>query len=500
MDTLTEQDGASLGDTGTKPKVKRDYSQLKSHQLAVSRSELFTSKGGQIRDDNPPGYTQRTYEQLAKIKMPLILDELIDDDGKPRTPWTIDQILSAMQPTINSIANKYARRRAGFQPDEAFSLGQEAVLAALWRDLGLAWFAGYCYDKIEAAIARGSKISDTIRTSESKQPFRLHIRSLDDTFGEGDGTLSEVIGAGMPKIGRERCGDHYRLTPQKRYEVIKDALPFLNLSADILAKANEFNKAESRTFDQPNLTPTGYSQLLKDFRSKLAAIIGSDAAKLLVNRFIPEGARRHGRWVTKGAVGAVFSPSCSKGKLLDGTLCGRCGGTGRMTVFTPQDAKTPDELVDDKVKLEEAKRIFELMTSTLTDTQKLALMLHRGFDNDGRPREVSEVAEIFRERDREEQVGQAKTDLNAAMMKLMAETVPAKRATLTFPDSDGNPVPAMVWLKQKKEFIATYRGCGSKNRISQMLNGAYAKIKAVQAKSADITNAIDRILDEPSDT
>lgn len=199
-------------------KIIRNYRELRQHQTEISKSDVFRDKGGQIRDDNPPCYTGRTYTELAKIKMPLILDEIRLDPVPPEyahltqpfwKPWTVEEVIHAMEPAIRAISSQYTRRRSAFQADEAESLGKEAVLAALWTDLGLAWFAGYCYEKIEAAIRRGAKTSGIIRASERKGEYRDKVRSTDDVLGEGDNTLAETIPENLPLPVRERCGDYW---------------------------------------------------------------------------------------------------------------------------------------------------------------------------------------------------------------------------------------------------------------------------------------------------
>jgi hypothetical protein len=103
----------------------------------------------QVVDENPtPGVY--TYDTLKRIKMPLILDVI------NKIPWTPENVLMAMDEKIKNLARKYGGRRAFFQTVDAESIGQQAVLDALYTDKGLAWFAGHCYERVEAAIRRAS--------------------------------------------------------------------------------------------------------------------------------------------------------------------------------------------------------------------------------------------------------------------------------------------------------------------------------------------------------
>ena len=217
-----------------------DYSRLREKQL-----ERFCGVG-EILDRNPEGYKERTYDTLKRIKFPLILDytnppvlpPLVPnrkwDDREvadirnwtftyitpSRKPWTVEEVLKAMEPAIKSLVREYTGKRPGYQPEDAESDGMKAVLDALWTDKGLAWFAGYCYEKIEAAIRRGAKNSGTIRAPERMKQWRDNIVSTDLRIGEGDATVGEFIGAHLAIPQKMVCGD-YRIDKNGDPELVK---------------------------------------------------------------------------------------------------------------------------------------------------------------------------------------------------------------------------------------------------------------------------------------
>lgn len=180
---------------------------LRNAQMAKFQDPMFhtdewsKSGPGQVVDNNPVGYTDRSYETLKQVKMPLILDVV------GRTPWTVEEIILAMGPSIRSLCAKYAGRRAAYQADEAESLALEAILLALNSDKGLAWFAGHCYERMESAITRGGRTSGIIKTSEKEKQWRDRVRSTEDNVGVGDATLGEFISGETSLMERRRCGD-----------------------------------------------------------------------------------------------------------------------------------------------------------------------------------------------------------------------------------------------------------------------------------------------------
>jgi hypothetical protein len=109
----------------------------------------------------------------------------------------------AMDEKIKNLARKYGGRRAFFQTVDAESIGQQAVLDALYTDKGLAWFAGHCYERVEAAIRRASAQKPFVPKSKRGGDG---TGSLDNEIGDG-GTLRDLVGQEAPIIGRETCGD-----------------------------------------------------------------------------------------------------------------------------------------------------------------------------------------------------------------------------------------------------------------------------------------------------
>lgn len=201
-------------------KTTLDYSKLREKQLA------HAEWNGDILDGNPEGYVGRTYDELRKIKYPLILDfqiirkEQVTEGGKvrtrnilgptspPRVPWTVEEVISAMVPAIKALGQEYGGKRPGYTRDDAEAEGYKAILDALWTDKGLAWFAGHCYERVEAAIKRGSKTSGLIRAPEYLKQWRDNVRYTEDAVGEGEGTLGEFIGSSLSLPLRRACGDY----------------------------------------------------------------------------------------------------------------------------------------------------------------------------------------------------------------------------------------------------------------------------------------------------
>lgn len=494
-------DSVSTGMTTDPPsgkvvKVKRDYHRLKERQLEASTSEKFREKGGQIRDDNRPAiwmlnnepvpkgttgallsrYRERTYQELSKIKMPLILDQIQDSEGYQREAWTIDEILVAMRPCVISIANQYSRKRAAFQFDEAESLGNEAILIALWTDLGLAWFAGYCYEKIDAAIRRGAQTSGTIRASERRHEYRDKVRSTDEPIGEGDGTLAETIRETTPIVRRARCGDYYIITIRQRIDAIREALADMGLpdiAKNIAGIVNAARKA----------TKTEEQGLVKVISSYLRKSVNSDQYKA-IEAYVTQKAKTVGEKTLK-STGAIFVHTCKSGMLPDGTPCDRCDGTGRIIIYEEKPIRTPADLAAEHLRLEDFKKVWAELTSDLTDLQREILMLKEGLDEEagGRKRDATEVAAILKERDCRQR------------RKVLEEKHKALTYELDHTTDPGSQAELRVLLDQNVVAQAQVVGCGSKNLVTQKLARAYTKIREKQAGSRELTEAIDRILD-----
>ena len=191
---------------------KKNYALLVQNQL-----DRLKQGNGNVEDMNPEGYLGRTYDELRRIKYPLILDyEAIDTPtgrivqkvNPPRKPWTIEEVLEAMRPSIRALSIEYGGKRPGFMREDAECTGLTAVLDALWTDKGLAWFAGYCYERIETAINRVSKTSGIIRAPEHAKQWRDNVRYTEDTVGEGDATVGEFIGSDLAIPTKVPCGDY----------------------------------------------------------------------------------------------------------------------------------------------------------------------------------------------------------------------------------------------------------------------------------------------------
>lgn len=478
--------------SGKATKPKRDYRKLREHQLEISRSDKFREKGGQIRDDNPPArwllngaevpkdtpgaviayYQDRTYEQLAKIKMPMILSLINDENGNPRKDWTIDEILQAMQPPIVALSGQYSRKRAAFQMDEAESLGKEAVLTALWTDLGLAWFAGYCYEKIEAAIRRGAQTSGTIRASERRREYRDKVQSTDSPIGEGDGTIAETIRDSLPFFRRERCGDYYQATIPERVKIIKEAVSMMKLDIKL-------------PDIKPGVTKADEQDAIRRINEHLKSLVTPDQFKE-IETYLHIGVKSIDHRCTKGASGTIFVYTCKGGLLPSGETCDRCGGTTRIIVYEERTVRTPAELAAENIRMEDFRKVWRELIQDLTPKQLEILELKEGLDEEGggRKRDATEVAAILKERNKREIEESYKVQKDRLTESIKTETDQAKIAALQIQlDS------VMITL------ASPIVGMGSKNRVSQVLDVVYRKIRERQAQSKDLTEAIDRILD-----
>jgi hypothetical protein len=175
--------------------MKKSYENLREQLLKKYHEGNIVS----IVDDNPEGYTERTYDNLKRVKVPLLLDLI------GRTPWTIQEVLEAMKPSIMEVTFKWVYSRPSFHPDEGKSLGDTAVLDSLLRDKGIAWFAGYCYQAIDSSISRGYQKGTRLMRG-SHRWVNYSVVSTDAPVGFDEGaTIGDFISSQIGKAERERC-------------------------------------------------------------------------------------------------------------------------------------------------------------------------------------------------------------------------------------------------------------------------------------------------------
>ena len=452
-------------------RVKPDYSRLRERQLELYESNK--EKGSEVRDDNPPGYTERTYDQLKRVKFPLILDLITDQNGNQRKAWTVREVLSAMHPAVASLARQYGGKRPSYQPSDAESLGEQAVLDALWTDLGLAWCAGHCFERVKSAIIRGAKTNGLITRSERDKAWRDNIRSADEPFGESGGTIGETIHDSVPLPWTQKCGDwvdehghivHYVHYPTSRkipegYRFVptcNNGKVTIEENGQIVEKICDRCGGKGRivSFEERRSTPTPDSRAQDNERKRLLKEIWGILTEGLTNRQLEIIMYRlgldtdilidHDKPVYISIVAVIDTPSL------------RC-------------------LVRVHNSIDKHDAVLVITTAGIGDKQRIEkriILPTPGND-----------ADYYFDLDKQYPI---------VVAELLADPAgePDRRVWLQREGVPRTPVEVATIM------FAKY-GMTSKNRVQQVFNAVMSKFKQRQATNPHLTDLIDRFLDEP---
>ena len=142
--------------------------------------------------------TGRRYDQLRRTFFPLILEDprnaAAQATGRPQTPWTLDEIVNAMAPIVGKFAYSYGKGQPGYQPDDAKSDGNQAIIIALQKDGGLSPFGRYAAKMAYRAIYAGSKGASALpipirSQTHSPRYISSYNKEVGDTGKTGAATI-----------------------------------------------------------------------------------------------------------------------------------------------------------------------------------------------------------------------------------------------------------------------------------------------------------------------